>query len=312
MKYIILDMEWNQPFTMAKTVKEPVYLVGEIIQIGAVKLDENFRAIDNFKITVKPRFYTKMHRKVSKLTSITDQDLIYGFPFEKAVTHFKKWCGSNFVFLTWGPDDMPMLRDNLCVHGLEVTWLPESYDVQRIFNVQITKNKKQLSLVKAVDMLEEVGKTAHDALNDANNTYMVCKHLDMEKGIDEYIKPEPRVHSKESCDAVYTEKVLKLHKDGTVMMEDDDIISFRCPYCNEIIKCKDWIKQNGYKKITVGECSCGEKYFLRLKFVKRQDGFVSISKILYEMTEDRNDYYHIVAEKRMTTKSKDEQLALVM
>ena len=75
MNYIVLDLEWNQPSSPRVMVKSPVSLKGEIIQIGAVKLDENLEIIDTFKIMVKPKYYRTMHKKVSRLTSITDDDL---------------------------------------------------------------------------------------------------------------------------------------------------------------------------------------------------------------------------------------------
>ena len=37
---IVLDLEWNQPFSTRSMVTTPVRLPGEIIQIGAVKLNE--------------------------------------------------------------------------------------------------------------------------------------------------------------------------------------------------------------------------------------------------------------------------------
>ena len=36
MNYIIFDLEWNQPADERSTVQDPVYLNGEIIDIGAV------------------------------------------------------------------------------------------------------------------------------------------------------------------------------------------------------------------------------------------------------------------------------------
>ena len=38
MEYIVLDMEWNQALTFSEMVKDPVFLTGEIIQIGAIKV----------------------------------------------------------------------------------------------------------------------------------------------------------------------------------------------------------------------------------------------------------------------------------
>ena len=48
MDTIILDMEWNQPFSKKRMVKSPVCLTGEIIQIGVVKLDKNYCIVDTF------------------------------------------------------------------------------------------------------------------------------------------------------------------------------------------------------------------------------------------------------------------------
>ena len=35
-----MDMEWNQALTFSEMVKDPVFLTGEIIQIGAIKLNQ--------------------------------------------------------------------------------------------------------------------------------------------------------------------------------------------------------------------------------------------------------------------------------
>ena len=42
MSFIVLDMEWNQPWPGSPSAKKvlPVAIRGEIIQIGAVRLDE--------------------------------------------------------------------------------------------------------------------------------------------------------------------------------------------------------------------------------------------------------------------------------
>ena len=48
MNYIVFDLEWNQPYSndisFMKRTKMP--LTGEIIQIGAVKLNEKMDIID--------------------------------------------------------------------------------------------------------------------------------------------------------------------------------------------------------------------------------------------------------------------------
>lgn len=186
MNYIVLDMEWNQPFYGGKMIRDPFPLYGEIVEIGAVKLNESCHIIDTFKILVTPKYYTKMHKKVSKLTNIKNVDLQYGFPFDFALKQFKKWCGDEFVFLTWGPDDIGMLKSNIEIHNLSYDWLPKTYDVQMIFGYEIENTHRQISLSKAVEKLNIRGFEAHDALNDARTTAFICHYLNIHKDIENY------------------------------------------------------------------------------------------------------------------------------
>lgn len=185
MKYIIMDLEWNQALYKEKTVKEPVLLTGEIIQIGAVKLDEKFRFEDTFKIMVKPVYYTVMHRYVKKITNISSEELKKGVLFSDAYKRFASWCGDDYVFMTWGPDDKHILKSNLEIHNIKCD-LPKIYNLQKIFNNQISKERRQYSLSTAVNMVGEEEYSHHDALNDALSTYNISKHLDLKSGIKNY------------------------------------------------------------------------------------------------------------------------------
>ena len=105
MYYIILDMEWNQALDRAHTVEKPVLLRGEIIQIGAVKCDEDFNLVDRLKINVAPKYYKKMNRHVEKITGITNAMLAKGEKFPEAFAKLREWCTPEFRFITWGFDD---------------------------------------------------------------------------------------------------------------------------------------------------------------------------------------------------------------
>ncbi len=139
MNYIILDLEWNQPFSYKHMIRSPLPLYGEIIQIGAVKLDENYHILDTFKILVSPKFYRKIHKDVLKITNITSDDLQYGFGFEIAFKHFKKWCGEDFTFLIWGDSDIDVLKSNLRLYNLDIEWIPPTYNLQIVFDKQRAK-----------------------------------------------------------------------------------------------------------------------------------------------------------------------------
>ena len=56
MHYIILDLEWNQPLSYQSHVYREVgdKLIFEMIQIGAVKLDNDLMVVDSVSIPIRP------------------------------------------------------------------------------------------------------------------------------------------------------------------------------------------------------------------------------------------------------------------
>ena len=48
MHYIVFDLEWNQPYTLEPNMirRSGFPFIGEVIQIGAVKLDESLQIVD--------------------------------------------------------------------------------------------------------------------------------------------------------------------------------------------------------------------------------------------------------------------------
>ena len=121
MNYIVMDMEWNQPWPGSPSAKKvlPVQIRGEIIQIGAVRVTEDQQVGDEFQILIKPKYYRHLNRRVSKLTGIKESRLREeGVPFPEAIEAFQNWCGEDIVFLTWGFDDIGILRENLQLFGL--------------------------------------------------------------------------------------------------------------------------------------------------------------------------------------------------
>lgn len=191
MKYISLDLEWNQAYAqkaLAVQKRLESRLRGEVIQIGAVKLDEQLNIIGSYRIIVKPKFFKSIQRHVMRLTGITQTMLDHGTPLPEAIERFERWCGEDFAFLTWGPDDIPMLEDNLRAHKIDGSWLHRTYDLQLIFSRQTEDGaKRQRSLEYAMEHFGiEQNLPAHDALNDAYFTALVAKRLDVAGGIASY------------------------------------------------------------------------------------------------------------------------------
>ena len=190
MNYIVLDMEWNQPWPGSPSAKKvlPVAIRGEIIQIGAVKVSEDGCVGDEFQVLIKPKYYRHLNRRVSKLTGIKESRLKEeGIPMQEAMEQFRAWCGEDVVFLTWGFDDIGILRENLQLFGLDDSWTGNWYNAQMIFNAQTDGSNAQKALKTAMEIFEiPATRPAHDALGDAYHTALICAKLDLKRGMQEY------------------------------------------------------------------------------------------------------------------------------
>ena len=235
MYYITLDLEWNQAYAqkaLAVQRRLSCRLRGEVIQIGAVKLDKNMNICGSYQIIVKPKYYKKLHRHVSELTGISQEQMDVGTPLPEAAERFRKFCGKDFVFLTWGPDDIPMLKENFNANGMDHSWLDHTYDLQKIFNKQTDGQNKQRSLEYAMDYYGiPMTLPAHDALNDAYFTAQVAQKMDVPLGISTY--------DEHKGDYLLEDVIgdADAGGDGYVtigeMLDDDDVKSPACPICGK-------------------------------------------------------------------------------
>ena len=109
MNYIIYDLEWNQPPDETAVVTDPLLLEGEIVELGAVKLNEQFQPVDEFRMFVTPKYYPKMHKRIASLTGISDKILAeQGVSFPEMYEKFIAWCGQDYTFMTWSMSDLPI------------------------------------------------------------------------------------------------------------------------------------------------------------------------------------------------------------
>ena len=72
MQHIFLDFEMNPIPRENREAREIV--LGEIIQIGAVKLNEDYQLTDRFSLNVKPE-YSPVMPHITQLTGIRQEDV---------------------------------------------------------------------------------------------------------------------------------------------------------------------------------------------------------------------------------------------
>ena len=98
MNYIVFDLEWNQ----GDTGQEEPGIPFEIIEIGAVKLDQEGRVAGKFSQLVKPTVYQRMHQATGRLIHLQMKELENGTPFVQTAEGFLEWCGQEpFQFCFW-------------------------------------------------------------------------------------------------------------------------------------------------------------------------------------------------------------------
>ena len=303
MDYIVLDMEWNQPWPGSPSSKKvlPVQIRGEIIQIGAVRLRNN-KVLDEFQVMIRPKYYRRLNRRVSKLTGIKENQLRdEGIPFPEAMELFRDWCGKNVIFLTWGFDDIGILQENLRLFSLETDWTQNWYNAQMIFNAQTDGSTAQKALKTALEIFGiQPTRPAHDALGDAFHTALICARLDLERGAKEYKQAlkshEDGFHGAELPGCI-CRKVYHGYADKAAALSAMTGEENKCPTCGRQMLGSRWFAQPGKRYMDLATCPDHGKFLIRVRLSDQNDGTVRVSRLTYEATSEAAEAYARRAEK---------------
>ena len=304
MDYIVLDMEWNQPWPGSPSAKKvlPVHIRGEIIQIGAVRVTEDCQVADEFQVLIRPKFYRHLNRRVSKLTGIKESRLRdEGVPFPDAIDAFKQWCGEDIVFLTWGFDDIGILKENLQLYELDTAFTEKWYNAQMIFNAQTDGSTSQKALKTAMEMFGiEATRPAHDALGDAFHTAQICAKLDLRRGAEEYdaaVKSHENGFHGAELPGCIARKVFYDYADKraalSAMAGEENI----CPICGSRMLGSRWFAQPGHRYMDLATCPEHGKFLIRVRLSLQPDATFRVSRLTYEATSEAAEAYARRAEK---------------
>ena len=304
MQYIVLDMEWNQPWPGSPSSKKvlPVQSRGEIIQIGAVRVTEEQFVTDEFQVMVRPKYYRRLNRRVSKLTGIKESRLNEeGVSFPEAMEAFRSWCGEDVVFLTWGFDDIGILRENLQLFNLDTEWTGKWYNAQMIFNAQTDGSTSQKALKTAMEMFNiEATRPAHDALGDAYHTALICAMLDLKKGIQEYgaaVKSHEDGFHGAQIPGCIARKVFHGYADKRAALSAMSGEENLCPKCGGRMLGSRWFAQPGHRYMDLATCPEHGKFLIRVRLSEQPDNTVRVSRLTYEATSEAAEAYARRAEK---------------
>lgn len=170
MVHIVIDLEMNPIQRSLKEIRR--FLQDEVIEFGAVKLDENYRQIGEFQCYVRPE-HSEITKHITRLTGITNETVADKNTFEVEFHRFFEWIGGwDMKIYSWSASDIKQLKHECSyklkkfdVERLERQWI----DIQKEFDDRIGLHNS-LSLKYAVGaMNRDFEGTAHTALADAAN-----------------------------------------------------------------------------------------------------------------------------------------------
>ncbi|MBQ2264103.1 MAG: exonuclease domain-containing protein, partial [Oscillospiraceae bacterium] len=101
-QYVIVDLEMCRVLRDQRTEDYPLH--NEIIEIGAVLVNENLEIADSFKTYVAPQ-YGGLDDYIRKLTGISDADLEGAPALPEALEAFMAWVPQGAVFVSWSESD---------------------------------------------------------------------------------------------------------------------------------------------------------------------------------------------------------------
>lgn len=260
MNYIVLDLEWNQS---EEKRKENKLIPFEIIEIGAMKLDNKRNMVGEFSELVKPEVYSNMHHVTKNLLHMKMEELERGNSFPEVMEEFLAWCGdSDFLFCTWGPIDLVELQRNMRYYGIpSISNKPFPYlDVQKLFSVQYEDGKQRRSLEYAIDMLDiEKDVPFHRAFGDAYYTARILQKITDRvmklQSYDVFTLPKKRKDEIHVQFDTYYKYISREFKTKHLAMCDREVLSSRCYLCGKPVKkIVRWFTMNSKHYHCISQC----------------------------------------------------------
>jgi len=197
MNYIVIDTEFNQPqpklYNPNIKFKPNPISPFEIIEIGAVKVNDQLEIVDTFQSFIDPVIYKRLSPIVSRKTKITKKDLKKGENFAKVIKDFRNWMDTEYILCTWSNNDIREMKKNCIYHNIDSNWLESYYDIQlhctHILNLPKHNAIGLKNALIAFDIEQDAG--MHRALEDAIYTAKVFIKVfstEMKKDILDTIK----------------------------------------------------------------------------------------------------------------------------
>ncbi|SDE69798.1 Inhibitor of the KinA pathway to sporulation, predicted exonuclease [Paenibacillus sp. UNCCL117] len=163
MNILVIDLEFNG------RRHYDIYPM-EIIEIGAVKINENGDILDTFQSYVRPLF--PIHDFALDFCGIERETLAASEPFTEVIGRFKVFCGNPCTLIAWGKTDFFHLLVDCKTNGISTDWLTRMIDMSTTYTGGLQQALEE-------HHIELTGKQ-HSALDDALHAHrLLLLHLEI-------------------------------------------------------------------------------------------------------------------------------------
>lgn len=276
-------MEWNNAYSYAKKG-----FMNEIIEIGAVKLNERLEIVDTFKQLILPKITKKLSGRCKSLTNITNEELKQnGIPFADAIKDFSRWSrGDGNVFMSWSNSDLYVLTNNYqtFLGNLNIDFITKYCDAQKYCMSFIEReNNNQISLADCGETfgIEIDVEKLHRALTDCYLTAECLKKVFDKDKLQNYIH---------DCDSSFFERLIYkpylIVKPVTQLFDvyKQDLF---CPVCkSKMVRLKDFECVNKSFRCPTKCKKCGKTYWTTVRAKKTYDS-VEVNQRSIEMNRKK-------------------------
>lgn len=285
MHYVILDMEWDSAYH--KLYKR---FVNQILQIGAVKLDENFNIVDIFDVTVKSSICKRVSRRFVELTGITKEMMLGGIPLTEAVEQYNDWIGEDTVTITWSNSDLHTIAENEKYLLDNQKFKIDKYlDLQKFIQGELRllghDIKSQISLSHAAELLGITTENydLHTAKDDSLLSAALLKKHYNEAAFGKLIKDttDPEFYKQLYFKPYYISRI----SDERIQKETH---VFYCEKCeSELRRNTKWKYHNNWFNANFLCADCGKKYVCRVSYKQTYDKLIVKRRILEPKVKDK-------------------------
>ena len=296
MNYVVFDLEWNQGNQVQQT--EHADIPFEVIEIGAVKLNDKYVMISEFSRLIKPEVYREMHQYTSKLIHLQMEELERGRPFAEVMKDFLEWCGTEeYLFCSWGSLDLTELQRNMRYHNMTpLSDRPIPYlDVQKLFSLVYEDGKSRRSLETAVDMVQmEKDIPFHRAFSDAYYTAKLLTGIAEQKpevlrriSFDTFHPPKTRAEEVKVQFDTYVKYISREFDSKAEAFADREVSSSKCYLCHKNLRKKiRWFSPNSKHYYCLARCDKHGYLKGKLRIHKSESGKLFAVKITKLITEE--------------------------